>query len=136
MFQGSHGAEIRNMADQYIFNQFNSAQDFVNATPNQEFIKAKIFTNSIIQDASYVALRTVNLGYTLPQDLVTKYKLNKVRLYVSAQNLLYFTADGYTGFNPESIYHTSGTQLSTTYGYQRGGSPINKTISIGLNVEF
>ena len=49
---------------------------------------------------------------------------------------MYLTADNYTGFNPESIYHQSGSQLSTTYGYQRGGSPINQTISIGLNVEF
>ena len=45
---------------------------------------------------------------------------------------MYFTADGYTGWNPESIDDTSGT----TYGYQRGGSPINQTVSVGLNVEF
>ena len=136
MFQGSHGAEVRNMADQYIFNQFNSAQDFISSTPNQEFIKQKIFTNSIIQDASYVALRTVNIGYTLPSDFAEKLSLNKLRVYVSGQNLLYFTADGYTGWNPESIYQQSGSQLSTTYGYQRGGSPINQTISLGLNLEF
>ncbi|WP_405575772.1 SusC/RagA family TonB-linked outer membrane protein [Winogradskyella sp. Asnod2-B02-A] len=136
MFQGSHGAEVRNMADQYIFNQFNSSQDYISTTPNQGFIKEKIFTNSIIQDASYVALRTVSLGYTLPNSFAEKIHVNKLRLYVSGQNLLYFTADGYTGWNPESIYHTSGTQLSTTYGYQRGGSPINQTISLGLNVEF
>ncbi|WP_458627955.1 SusC/RagA family TonB-linked outer membrane protein [Winogradskyella sp. PC D3.3] len=136
MFQGSHGAEIRNMADQYIFNQFNSAQDFISSTPNQGFIKEKIFTNSIIQDASYVALRTVNIGYTLPSSVAETLKITKLRVYATGQNLLYFTADNYTGFNPESIYHTSGTQLSTTYGYQRGGSPINRTISLGLNVEF
>ena len=64
MFQGSHGAEVRNVADQYIFNHFNSSQDFISTTPDQGFIKQKIFTNSIIQDASYVALRTVNIGYT------------------------------------------------------------------------
>ena len=136
MFQGSHGAEVRNMADQYIFNQFNSGQDFISSTPNQGFIKQKIFTNSIIQDASYIALRTINIGYTLPDDLTSKFKLNKLRVYVTGQNLMYITADDYTGFNPESIYQQSGSQLSTTYGYQRGGSPINKTISLGLNVEF
>ena len=136
MFQGSHGAEVRNMADQYIFNQFNSAQDYVSSTPNQGFIKQKIFTNSIIQDASYVALRTINIGYTLPDSLTDRLKLDKLRLYASGQNLMYFTADGYTGWNPESIYHQSGSQLSTTYGYQRGGSPIQQTISLGLNVQF
>lgn len=136
MFQGSHGAEIRNMADQYMFNHFNSSQDFVSTTPNQEFIKEKIYTNSIIQDASYVALRTISIGYTFPESLTDKLQISKVRLFATGQNLMYITADNYTGWNPESIYHTSGTQLSTTYGYQRGGSPINQTISLGLNVEF
>ena len=74
MFQGSHGAEVRNMADQYIFNHFNSSQDFISTTPDQGFIKQKIFTNSIIQDASYVALRTINIGYTFPSSFTDKFK--------------------------------------------------------------
>ena len=45
---------------------------------------------------------------------------------------MYLTAKGYTGFNPESINTTS----PTTYGYQRAGSPINRTITLGLNIEF
>ena len=133
MFQGSHGAEIRNMGDQYIFNHFNSAQDFDTATtPDQEFIKQKIFTDDIIQDASYIALRNVNIGYTFPSDLVSKYGVSKLRLYASGQNLMYKTADDYTGFNPESIDRTN----PTTYGYQRAGSPIFRTISVGLNLDF
>jgi len=132
MFQGSHGAEIRNMGDQYLFNQFNSSQDFISSTPDQEFIKQKIFTDDIIQDASYVAMRNINVGFTVPEKLLNKLSLTKARLYLSGQNLLYFTADGYTGFNPESINNTS----PTTYGYQRAGSPINQTVTIGLNVEF
>ena len=132
MFQGSHGAEIRNMGDQYLFNHFNSSQDFISSTPDQEFIKQKIFTDDIIQNASYVALRNVNVGFAFPEDLLTKLSLTKARLYLSGQNLLYLTAKGYTGFNPESVNTTS----PTTYGYQRAGSPINQTITIGLNVEF
>jgi len=133
MFQGSHGAEIRNMGDQYIFNQFNSSQDFIASTPNQEFIKQKIFTNDIIQDASYIALRNVNIGYTFSDDLLSKIgAFTKARVYASGQNLLYFTADDYTGFNPESVDTTS----PTTYGYQRAGSPIFRTITLGLNLEF
>ncbi|WCO00892.1 SusC/RagA family TonB-linked outer membrane protein [Psychroserpens ponticola] len=132
MFQGSHGAEIRNMGDQYIFNHFNSAQDYTADTPNKEFIKEKIFTDDIIQDASYIALRNVNIGYTLPQSLLSKIFLTKARVYASGTNLLYFTASDYTGFNPESINDTS----PTTYGYQRAGSPVQQTISLGLNLEF
>ena len=133
MFQGSHGAEVRNMGDQYLFNHFASAADFNPATtPNQGFIKEKIFTNSIIQDASYVAMRTLNIGYTLPDDVVSNMFITKIRIYATGQNLLYWTASDYTGWNPESINNTS----PTTYGYQRAGSPINQVISLGLNIEF
>ena len=134
MFQGSHGAEIRNMGDQYLFNHFNSSQDYnPSVTPDQGFIKQKIFTNSIIQDASYVALRNITLGYTLGSDLIAKSKaFTGGRIYISGQNLFYKTAEGYTGFNPESINNTS----ATTWGYQRAGSPIQKVISAGVNLEF
>jgi len=133
MFQGSHGAEIRNMGDQYLFNQFNSGQDFnTSTTPDQGFIRQKIFTNDIIMDASYLALRNVTVGVNLGDLLPDTNVLSKARVYVSGQNLLYKTAEGYTGFNPESINTTS----PTTWGYQRAGSPIQKTISLGLNLEF
>ncbi|WP_034040860.1 SusC/RagA family TonB-linked outer membrane protein [Wocania ichthyoenteri] len=132
MFQGSHGAEIRNMGDQYIFNQFNSAQDFISSTPDQQFIKQKIFTDDIIQDASYIALRNVNIGYNFSKDFLSKYNISGLRIYAAGQNLMYKTADNYTGFNPESI----DRQSPTTYGYQRAGSPIFRTISFGLNLDF
>ena len=133
LFQGSHGAEVRNMGDQYIFNHFNSGQDFNSSTPNQQFIKQKIFTDAIIQDASYIALRNVNIGYTFSDDSITsQLGISKARVYLSGQNLMYLKADNYTGFNPESINNTS----STTYGYQRAGSPVFKTISLGVNLEF
>ena len=133
MFQGSHGAEIRNMGDQYILNHFNSGQDFNPVTtPNQGFIKAKIFTNDIIQDASYIALRNVNIGYTFNNTVLEKIKMSKMRVYLSGQNLMYLTAKNYTGFNPESVNNTS----ATTFGYQRAGSPVFSTVTLGLNVEF
>ncbi|AXG68180.1 TonB-dependent receptor SusC [Kordia sp. SMS9] len=133
MFQGSHGAEIRNMGDQYLFNHFNSGQDFsTSTTPDQSFIREKIFTDAIIQDASYIALRNLTFGYNLPDDLANRLGASSFRIYATGQNLLYFTADGYTGFNPESINDTS----ATTYGYQRAGSPIFSTVSFGVNVQF
>lgn len=133
MIQASQGAQVRNMGDQYLFNHFNSGQDFnTSTTPDQGFIKQKIFTNDIIQDASYVALRNVNIGYNVPEDLLSTLNLSSARIYFAGQNLIYETAADYTGFNPESINNTS----PTTWGYQRAGSPIFRTMSIGLNVEF
>lgn len=133
MIQGSHGAEVRNMGDQYLFNHFNSSQDFdPDITPDQEFIKQKIFTDDIIQDASYIALRNVTIGYNFGRGSLARTGFSSARIYVAGQNLLYMTADDYTGFNPESINNTS----PTTWGYQRAGSPIQKTVSVGLNLEF
>lgn len=133
MVQGNHGAEVRNMGDQYLFNHFNSAQDFDPAiTPDQGFIRQKIFTNDIIQDASYIAVRNISLGYNMPGSKLGNLGINSLRVYVSAQNLFYITAEGYTGFNPESINNTS----PTTWGYQRAGSPVFKTFSLGINMEF
>ncbi|WP_298352710.1 TonB-dependent receptor [uncultured Dokdonia sp.] len=131
--QGSWGAEVRNIADQYIFNQFSSREDFnTETTPDQQFIKEKIFTDDIISDASYVALRTLSLGYTFDKDLISRVGLSRARVYASGQNLMYITADGYTGWNPES-YQNEG---ALNVGYQRGGSPIARTISLGVNLEF
>ena len=133
MVQASLGAQVRNMGDQYIFNHFNSGQDFIKeTTPNQGFIKQKIFTDDIIQDASYISLRNVNVGYSFNDNLLKSMFLTSARLYLSGQNLIYKTASDYTGFNPESINNTS----PTTWGYQRAGSPIFRTISLGLNLEF
>lgn len=134
MLQGSHGAQVRNMGGQYIFNYFDStsAADFIASTPDQQFIKRRIFTNSIVEDASYVALRNLMVGYTFSDDVVDKLKMQNIRLYATGSNLMYFTADGYTGLNPESIDNTT----STTYGYQRGGSPVYSTISLGVSLDF
>ena len=134
MFQGSHGAKVRNMGDQYIFNHFNSRQDFNPATtPDQQFIKQKIFTDDIIQDASYVTLRNVNVGFNFPQDWIDSSNVfTRARVYLAGQNLMYLTADDYTGYNPESIDNTS----STTLGYQRAGAPVFSTVSLGFNLQF
>lgn len=134
MFQGSHGAEIRNMEVQYYYNHFSSGQDYNPATtPDQGFIQEKIFTSDIIQNASYVALRNVNIGYQLTEPVLKTLGLRSARVYVSGQNLLYLTADNYTGANPEAIHSRS---TATQYGYHLGGAPIAQTISLGLNLEF
>lgn len=133
MFQGSHGAETRNIGDQYLYNQFNSQQDFdPTTTPDQEFIQQKIFTSDQIQDASYVALRNVNIGFSLPTSMLDRLGVFKARVYVSGQNILYMKSSDYTGFNPES----ADTQLPINFGYQRAGSPIPRKIVIGVSIDL
>ncbi len=134
LFQGSHGAKTYNLGDQYVFDFFNSnTVDFDRAsTPNQEFLVQRIFTDQLVQNAGYLALRTVSLGYDFPKEVTSNLNLSKLRLYATGQNLLFITADDYTGWNPEHVRELT----PLTFGYQRGGTPIQQTITLGVNVEF
>lgn len=136
LVQGSHGAKTYNLGDQYVFDFFNSnTVDFDRAiTPDQNFLVPRIFTSQLVQNAGYVALRTVSLGYNFSDDLVAKLHLSKLRVYATGQNLLFITAADYSGWNPEHVRNLPlGEQ---TFGYQRGGTPIQQTVTLGLNIEF
>ncbi len=132
-FSGSHGAKTLNLDPQYFENQFSSTMVYTAAFPDKALVQQRIFTDLCVQDASVVALRTVNLGYTLPSNLTKKIGLTSARFYVSGQNILYFMADGYTSYNPEGVTNTSSPLRG---GYQIGAAPVTKAVTIGLNVEF
>ncbi|WP_422859578.1 SusC/RagA family TonB-linked outer membrane protein [Flagellimonas sp. S174] len=136
LFQGSHGAKTYNLGDQYVFDFFNSnTVDFDRSiTPDQQFLVQRIFTSQLVQNAGYLALRTVSLGYNFPRKFTSDLKLTNLRLYATGQNLLFITASDYTGWNPEHVRSLPNGPL--TFGYQRGGTAINRTITLGLNVEF
>lgn len=132
-FQGSHGAKIRNMDPQYIQNQFSSTMDYITTFPDVSLVREKIYTDKFVQDASFVALRSVNLGYTLPKAVATRIGMSKARLYASGQNLLYMMASSYTSFNPEGVTDFDSPLRG---GYQVGAAPLPKAITVGVNLEF
>ena len=134
MLQGSHGAEVRNISSQYIKNEFSSNQDYTSDFQEGHLVTQRIFTSDDIQDASYVSLRNVNMGYTIPTKALSKLGIQRMRIYASAQNLIYVMAEGYEGYNPEGIDQGLGSPL--TYGYQRGPAPIYRTFSLGANLDF
>ena len=143
-FQGSHGAEVFNIDPIYWKSQFGGrVRDSFDANGdgiadhNGEFYtQTRNQTDATMQDASYVALRNLTLGYTFNQDMTSKFGVSSLRLYGAATNLLYLWADNYTSYNPEGI-QTSGDYLGpTTYGIQNGASPVVRSFTIGLNVNF
>ncbi|MDR0546726.1 MAG: TonB-dependent receptor [Dysgonamonadaceae bacterium] len=75
-----------------------------------------------IEDGSYLRLKNVTLGYTLPEKPLAKILLSSARVFVSAQNLLTLTR--YSGFDPEA----SGLDL--------GSYPMTRTVSFGLDIKF
>jgi TonB-linked SusC/RagA family outer membrane protein len=139
MIQGSQGAEVRNVGDQYFYTHWTGATSDVQAVvdagviPDASFLQQRVHTNDIVMSAGYFSLRNVNLGYTLSEDVVSKIGLSSLRIYATGQNLLYITSDDYHGFNPEFIDSNNTPQ---SYGAQRAGTPLFSTVSFGLNVNF
>lgn len=90
-----------------------------------------------IQDASYLAIRNLTIGYTLNPDWINKMGINSARIYAASSNLLYIFGKDYTSYNPEGVETTNSDYLGpTTYGVQVGASPIVRSVTFGLNVNF
>ena len=79
-------------------------------------------------DGSYLRLRNLQVGYTLPSHFTKLFFVNNLRFYFSAENLMTFTS--YRGFDPE--ISSGGTSL----GVDRGVYPQAKTISVGASISF
>ena len=86
-----------------------------------------------IEDGSYLRIKNITLGYTFPKSLLSKAKIDNVRLYMNIQNVYTFTK--YKGFDPEV---GASTQDSTglTFGVDNGRYPSPMTCSFGVNITF
>ena len=80
-----------------------------------------------IKDASYIRLRTVSLGYTLPQSLLDDLNIDLVRFYVTGSNL--FTQTDYIGYSPE-------VNIRSTYSNSDTGYPDARSYTFGVKVNF
>jgi TonB-linked SusC/RagA family outer membrane protein len=86
--------------------------------------------SSVIEDGSYLRLKTVALGYTLPQNLMKRLGLKTCRVYASAQNL--YTWTKYSGIDPEvSVFNSV-----LTPGVDYSAYPRPRTITLGVNMSF
>ena len=71
-----------------------------------------------IENGSYIKLKTLTIGYTLPEKVLTKCRLRNLRVYVQSQNL--FTITGYTGADPEGLGYTYPIPRTFTFGLSIG----------------
>ena len=85
-------------------------------------------SNRWLEDGSYLRIKSLTLGYTFPQSLISKVKISALRLYVTAFNLFTFTK--YTGYDPEA----SNSNVDATSGFDYATYPSIKSVSVGLNV--
>ncbi len=105
-------------------------------TPIQETVIASsgfstsgVVNSYYVEDASYLRLRNLQLGYTLSSEVMSKLKLSKIRIYLQGTNL--FTATKYSGLNPD-IVSTDDRASSVDIG----AFPNVKQFLFGLNVTF
>ena len=93
---------------------------------NNEFTSANSF---FVRDGSYARLRTLQIGYTLSDNIASKIGAKSARVYYNGSNLL--TITDFDGFDPE--VPNGGSLL---LGFYTGQYPLNSVSSIGLNIKF
>jgi|LGOV01.1.fsa_nt_gb TonB-linked SusC/RagA family outer membrane protein len=144
MFNGVYGNEIYNGTNDYLLNStayWNLSKEMMNRwtgegstnNPKHARMNSKDTNNSkkssrYIEDGSYLRLQNVQLGYSLPKSLLSKMKVDRLRVYVSGQNLYTFTK--YMGYDPE----VGGYGLDR--GLDRATYPIPRTVTFGINLGF
>ncbi len=81
----------------------------------------KRVSSYFVENGSYAKLRTIQLGYNFPENIASKLYMQRLRMYVSAQNLLTIKSKNFTGVDPENA----------NFGY-----PIPLNVTFGLNISF
>jgi TonB-linked SusC/RagA family outer membrane protein len=84
-------------------------------------------SSRFLMDASYLKLRSVIFGYSVPQRLIKKIGAKNMRLFVSADNLYTFVSDNYRGFDPASV---------DADGIQSWNYPVPRNYMFGVNIGF
>lgn len=142
LVQGVFGNQILN-ANKQTLELFNGQQNASTSaldrwtpenpsttTPRAKLDPAPVFSDRYVEDGSFLRLKNLTLGYTLPTTLTGRARLSNVRIYLIAQNILTWT--DYTGFDPEV---TSGNN-TVQQGADSGIYPVSRTISGGVSLTF
>ncbi|WP_369013809.1 SusC/RagA family TonB-linked outer membrane protein [Flavobacterium anhuiense] len=142
-FQGAYGGKIFNALNQQLeistlgTNAAATLNDrWTPTNPSNEIPRASssplgIVSERYVEDASFLRLKLITLGYTLPKSVSKKLGTKSVKIYVSAENLITWTK--YTGYDPE----VSSYEQNNLYpGIDFGSYPNSKTFISGLNVTF
>jgi TonB-linked SusC/RagA family outer membrane protein len=148
LLQGVYGNQIYNGGGQYMS---ASGASLDNQTPDQ--LKAWKKPGDItmvpqarwgypngtdpssryISDGSYMRVKSVTLGYNLSKDVLTRLKIDHLRVYVRAENLFTFTK--YEGWDPEVNADFYGGQTDNiNRGYDFYSAPQFKTVTVGVNI--
>ncbi|GEC72478.1 TonB-linked outer membrane protein, SusC/RagA family [Flavobacterium flevense] len=137
----SYGAELFNGARFYAYAQGRHLDQYSQWSPQNPTSDIPSYKNSSIsesvrarsdywlEDGTYLRIRNITLGYSLPKNLIEKYGIGKIRLYLTGFNPFTFTK--YTGYDPE----VGGNGISTR-GVDSGNYPVARRFVLGAQVKF
>ncbi|MFI3262456.1 MAG: TonB-dependent receptor [Rikenellaceae bacterium] len=116
--------------------EYNTLVDTYGYGTNHDSYYCRPLTNSknqqyqthFLQDASYLRLKNLQVGYTIPEKVLSKVGISYLRVYVSGDNLLTFTSLS-SLLDPEALSGTYSTGDGKIY-------PLSKTLSAGININF
>ena len=144
-FQWSYGNDILN-ANRLFFENVNNSRNlnqyasYANRwTPENPYSDIPVAKNSssnkvvssrVIEDGSFLRLKTLTLGYTLPKKVIKKWGIGNARVYVAGQNL--WTISGYSGYDPEVSIRNG----ALTPGLDYSAYPRAYAINFGVNLGF
>lgn len=143
-FQGSQGNEMVNLnlinlenlngqqnvlaeAGLNRWTSDNPSNRYPQARANDSFNSA--FSSRFVEDASYVRLKNLTFGYTVPESFMARIGVDRLRVYASATNL--FTITDYSGYDPEGNAFGGTTNI---VGIDSGNYPQTKTYTFGINL--
>jgi TonB-linked SusC/RagA family outer membrane protein len=144
-FQGTQGNDILS----YTLLELETLSGSINSTkraldrwtpentdtnvPKRTLSRSQRVSSRWVFDGSYVRLKNISLGYTLPSSVLEKVSLRRVRFYVSAQNI--FTITKYRGFDPEVNFRSeTNTDSNRNQGLDYASYPNAKSYTVGLNI--
>lgn len=106
----------------------NAGKNIASCNDNME--GNKYIHSWAVEDASYLRLSNISIGYNFPKQLIAKAGLTKLRLYVTGNNLWVWTP--YSGFDPE----VSNMRSPLTPGVDFGAYPRSRSFILGMNLAF
>jgi TonB-dependent starch-binding outer membrane protein SusC len=147
LLQGSHGGSIlnvnrirtessprANVSGERFYNAWSPSnpdgtEPSIGENPNQ--VGPNNFTSNLLEDGSYLRLRSATVSWMLPEDLAAHAGMTDARLYLTGTNLITWT--NYSGFDPDVSSQSVGT---TNRGIDIGAYPLARSVTIGLNLNF
>lgn len=106
----------------------------VNASQPMAHSQFALVSSDFIEDASYLRLQNLTVGYSLPSKWLKKIKIEKIRVYFTGSNL--FCLTGYSGLDPDVNTGSGGVDGFPTPNYDYNAYPKTRTYTFGLNVTF